>query len=145
MRYNFITKPSVPFSDPSTCGYEARPLKIKNLEVVIAQNDDISTSIVSFIDIFYSYVSMPACTALICVHTYFEIWAFYSPHINWYMYAFLLHSSAASARLRAFSVYGSSTVGAFSNDTMTFYHLSSQSPRIIAIVVMITRAHSLPW
>ena len=38
--------------------------------------------------------------ALICVRTYFKMLAFDSPDLNRYMYAFLLHSSAESARLR---------------------------------------------
>ena len=42
----------------------------------------------------------PAWVALISVRTCFELRAFYTPHLNWYMSAFLLHSSAASARLR---------------------------------------------
>ena len=70
------------------------------------------------------------------------MWAFYSPHLNWYIYAFLLHSSAVSARLRVLSVYGGAILTAFSIVTMLLYRWSSQSPRIIAIVV--THAHSLP-
>ena len=60
------------------------------------------------------------------------------------MYAFLLHSNAASARLQVLSVYGGTTVMAFSNVTMTLYRWSSQSPRIIAIVVTITHTHFIP-
>ena len=79
---------------------------------------------------------------VIRVRTCFELWAFYMPHLNWYMSAFLLHSSAASARLRVLSVYGGAIVTAFSIATMTLYRWSLQSPRIIAIIV--THAHSLP-
>ena len=86
----------------------------------------------------------PAWVALISVRTCFELRAFYTPHLNWYMSAFLLHSSAASARLRVLSVYGGAIVTAFSIVTMTLYRWSSQSLCIIAIVVMITHAHSLP-
>ena len=54
---------------------------------------------------FYSYVGRPAWVALIGVRTCFELRAFYSLNLNWfmywYMYAFLLHSSAASSSLAA--------------------------------------------
>ena len=74
--------------------------------------------------------------------TCFELRAFYTPHLNWYMSAFLLHSSAASACLRVLSVYGGAIVTAFSIVTMTLYRWSSQFLR--AIAVTITHAHSLP-
>ena len=86
---------------------------------------------------------MPACIALIRVRTYFEMLAFYSRHFSWYMYTFLMHSSAASARLRVLSMYGGATVMAFSNLVVTLYLWSSQFPCIIAILFMITHAHSL--
>ena len=94
--------------------------------------------------IFYSNVGRPAWVALIRVCTCFELLAFHTPHLNWYMSEFLLHSSAASARLRVLSVYGGAIVMAFSIVTMTLCHWSSQSLCIIAIVVTITHAHSLP-
>ena len=55
-----------------------------------------------------------------------------------------MHSSAASARLQALSVYGGASVRVFSTVTMRVYRFCSQSPCIIAIVVTITHAHSLP-
>ena len=95
------------------------------------------------IGIFYSYVDMPAWIALICVRTYLKMGVFDSPHLNWYMYASLLHSSAASAHLRALSARRRDCDGFFIV-TMTLYRWSSQSLRIIAIVFTITHAHSLP-
>ena len=74
--------------------------------------------------------------------TCFGLRAFYTPHLNWYMSAFLLHSSAASARPPLLSAFGGAIVTAFFIVTMILYCWSSQSPRIIAIVV--THAHSLP-
>ena len=85
---------------------------------------------------------MPACIALIHVRTCFEMRAFYSLHLNWYMYAVILHSSAASSRLRVLSVYGGATVTACSIITVILYRWSSQSLRIITTVV--THGPSLP-
>ena len=92
----------------------------------------------------FLFLCRPTWVALIRVRTCLELRAFDTPHLNWYMSAFLLHSSAASARLRVLSVYGGAIVTSFSIVTMTLYRWSSQSIRIIVIVVTITHAHSLP-
>lgn len=66
--------------------------------------------------------------------------------LNWYVYAFLLHSNEMCAYLRFLSAYGGTAmtdIWAFSDCAMMLHCWSSSSPRIIT-VIKITYPYLLP-